>query len=98
MTRILTESFGDKSEDPGKNLMVSSYLDANNKLVLVAINYSTDALDLRIDLQNAKRKYKSLTRYLTTDAADTNMKPEPLKGLNEIVSLPARSISTILVD
>jgi len=98
MTRIMTESVGDKNEDPGKNLMVSSYLDANNKLVLVAINYSTDALDLRIDLQNAKRKYKSLTRYLTTDAADTNMKPEPLKGLNEIVSLPARSISTILVD
>jgi O-glycosyl hydrolase len=98
MTRVLTESRGEKSEDFNKNLMVSSYLDANNKLVLVAINYSTAALDLRLDLHNAKRKYKSLTRYLTTDAADTNMKPESLKGLNELVSLPARSISTIIIN
>ncbi|RYE51593.1 MAG: beta-glycosidase [Sphingobacteriales bacterium] len=98
MTRVLSESIGKKSAKSVKNLMVSSYLDANNNLVLVAINYGTAALNLTLDVKNAKRKYKSLTRYLTTDATDTNMKPESFKSVKELVSLPARSISTIIFN
>lgn len=98
MTRVSTASIGDKKELAEKSLMVSSYIDANDKLVIVAINYGTGKLDVKLDLKNANKKYKDLSRYLTTDATDTNMKPESLKGVNEFVSLPGRSISTIILN
>jgi O-glycosyl hydrolase len=98
MTRILTSVKGTKIPEQEKNLMVSSYLNSNNKMVVVAINYGTAALDVQMELKNAKSKYKKFYRYLTTDEADVNMKPESLKGIEESIVLPARSISTIIME
>jgi len=98
MIRIFTESEGDKTSNRVKNLMVSSYLDRDNKLVLVAINYGPAGIDLQLKLKNAKKKYSRLSRYLTTADEDINMKPEFLKELKNVISLPARSISTIVME
>jgi len=98
MARILTDTHSDPASDKQNEIMVSSYLGANNKLVFVAINYGTTENTLQIDLKNANKDYKKLLRYLTTDAADVNMKPELLKGIKSPISLPARSISTIVMD
>lgn len=98
MARILTDTHSDPASDKQNEIMVSSYLGANNKLVLVAINYGTTDNTLQIDLKNANKDYKKLLRYLTTDAADVNMKPELLKGIKSPIALPARSISTIVMN
>jgi O-glycosyl hydrolase len=95
MTRVMTEE--NKGGD-GKDLMVSSYTDEHNKLVLVATNYGSKELQVRLDISNAKKKYNSVTRYLTTAADDVNMRPEILKEPTQLIILPLRSISTIVID
>ncbi|MEJ7558860.1 MAG: glycoside hydrolase [Pedobacter sp.] len=98
MTRILTDHEEDAGSETAKNLMVSSYLDRNNKLVLVAINYGNVKMDLKLSIKNAKRKYRGFTRYLTTSADDINMKPELANGIDKPILLPPRSISTIVLE
>jgi O-glycosyl hydrolase len=98
MTRVPTETKTEDSLKDLQTLMVSSYIDSTNKLVLVAINYGTTELNLKLDLVNAKKKYKKASRYLTTAAEEVNMKPESLKNATESIALPSRSISTIILD
>jgi O-glycosyl hydrolase len=82
----------------GKNIMVSAYKDKNNKLVLVCINYGANNVTLKLDLKNAKKKYQNLAMYLTTADKDIDMKAMPAQNYLKPVSLPARAISTILVN
>jgi O-glycosyl hydrolase len=98
MIRITTEYPGVLGADGLENLMVSSYLDRHNKLVLVAINYGNVGIDLKLNLKNTIRKYSTLCRYLTTAADDVNMKSEVRTELNNRISLPARSISTLVIE
>lgn len=99
MTRVMIEkTSGNISADTEKNLMVSSYLDQHNNLVLVGTNYGTTAIEIKLDIKNAKKKYTSASRYLTTSADEVNMKPEVLKKYAGLILLPARSISTIILD
>lgn len=95
MTRVITE---ESSGGDGKDLMVSAYKDEQDKLVLVATNYGSKALQVRLDTGNAKKKYSSVTRYLTTAADEVNMKPERLNQYTQVISLPARSISTVVMN
>ncbi|RZK81066.1 MAG: beta-glycosidase, partial [Pedobacter sp.] len=99
MTRLLTEhNLKDKKEDKQTDLMVSAYIDHKNKLVVVGTNYSDSPLQVKLDLKNVKKKYRYATRYLTTDAKDIDMKPEGLKNHGGVITLPARSISTIVMN
>ncbi|HKG06635.1 MAG TPA: glycoside hydrolase [Pedobacter sp.] len=79
-------------------LMLSAYVDQKNNLVIVGTNYGATALRIRLDLKNNRKKYKSATRYLTTDVKDMDMKPEHIRGYNDLITLPARSISTIVLN
>jgi O-glycosyl hydrolase len=98
MTRISTQRNGDTTSNTGKNLMLSSYLDRNGDLVTVAINYGTMPLNLQLELKNASKKYRKLSRYITTAAEGVNMKPESAIKLKDLISLPPRSISTIVIN
>jgi O-glycosyl hydrolase len=98
MTRVMTEKTMDNSKADEKNLMVSAYVDKDNKMVVVGTNYGTAEVKIKLDLRNAKKKYGTAIRYLTTAADDVNMKPEVLEQYTQVISLPARSISTIVVE
>lgn len=96
MKRVLT-STDEKQATIDKNLLISSYTDKNNKLVVVAVNYGKKTIDLELELTNVKKKYKKVTRYLTDGTEGVNMKPSILPDLSKI-SMPARSISTLVLD
>jgi O-glycosyl hydrolase len=84
--------------EAGKNIMVSAYKDKNNKLVLVCINYGASNTVLKLNLKNAKKKYQIVAMYLTTADKDVNMKALPAQNYLKGISLPARSISTMMVN
>lgn len=98
MTRVLTGNTMNSSKADEKNLMVSAYMDHHNKITVVGTNYGSEDLQVMLDISNSKKKYNSVTRYLTTAADEVNMKPEVLKAYEQVISLPARSISTIVID
>ena len=98
MSRITTEVEGSNATEIEKNLLISSYTDKSNRLVLVATNCEASQKAIKLDLHNHKRKYKKVTRYLTDAADGTDMKPEVMKNESGIILLPARSISTIIME
>lgn len=98
MTRVLSEKTMNGSKAEEKNLMVSAYMDQHNKMVVVGTNYGTAEVKIRLDVSNTRKRSGQATRYLTTAADEVNMKPEVLEQYAEVISLPARSISTIVVD
>lgn len=81
-----------------ENLLIAAFVDKSNKLVIVVTNYGTASITTQLDLVNTKRKYKSVQRYLTSAIEEDNMKPETVTALDEPVQLPARSISTFVLD
>jgi len=98
MTRLLTGNTMSSSKAEEKNLMVSAYMDKDSKMVVVGTNYGSRDVRVRLDIGNAKKRYGLATRYLTTAADDMNMKPEMLGQYTQDIFLPARSISTIVID
>jgi len=81
-----------------KDLLISSYVDENNKLVVVAVNYSTAPIHLKLALKNAKKKYNKITKYLTDSSAGANMKASKQASFSSGILMPARSISTFILD
>jgi O-glycosyl hydrolase len=94
----MTENTTENIKGGEKNLMVSAYTDKHNKLVLVGTNYGTGAVKIRLNIRKPKQKYGQAIRYLTTASDEVNMKPESLKQYAQVISLPGRSISTIVID
>lgn len=81
-----------------KNLLVSAYTNQKNQLVLVAVNYGSAALKLKLDVLNAKKKYKKITSYLTDSDAAHNMKASVLAANTSELSLASRSITTLVLE
>jgi O-glycosyl hydrolase len=98
MKRIITSTDTEGHPVLNKHLLISSYIDKNNKLVIVAINNGTTQIDLKLDLQNTKKKYKKAIQYLTDSSEAVNMKPSAISSYQSGIMLPGRSISTIVVD
>jgi O-glycosyl hydrolase len=97
MKRVLSST--EKSTGSAdQSLMISAYTDKNNKLVIVAVNYGTGSKRIGLDLLNTGRKYKKITSYLTDSAAENNMKASSLPARVTEIKLPARSISTIVLE
>lgn len=80
-----------------QSVMVSAYTDEKNKLVLVAINYETEAKALQLAVKNYA-KGASYQRYVTTAAPDENMKHYPAGKIKEQIPLPPRSITTLVIN
>ncbi len=82
--------------EAAQKTMFSAYTNSAGRVVLVAINYATEAQRMRVKLQNGRRK-KTVRSYVTTAAQEDNMRATVLKSLDDLV-LPARSITTFVVD
>ena len=74
--------------DP-KGLMLSAYKNADQSVVIVAINYSNN--DLPIDLKVDKSK-KQFIPYLTNDQPGNDLMPQPTVKSGSVTMVPARSV------
>jgi O-glycosyl hydrolase len=79
-----------------QDVMISCY--SNEKqLVLVVINYTADSKNFKPEIINFKTE-RAFDTYLTTSGKDINMKFNKGKDLDKGIALPARSITTIVVN
>ena len=76
-----------------KGLMVSSYLNKDGELVIVAINYSNT--DAAVDFRLKSGALTPVKYFITASAGDENLKPVNLKQNRKARVIPARSIVTI---
>ena len=77
--------------------MVSAYAGEKGKMVVVAINYESEAQNVKLDVKNLKKE-TTYKRYVTTANPQDNLKPYPAGKLNQPVSLPPRSITTFVLQ
>ncbi|MDQ4141991.1 MAG: beta-glycosidase [Bacteroidota bacterium] len=80
-----------------QKVMISSFVDNAGKLVVVAINYEPEARSLQLNLKNYP-KGVTYKRYVTTAAPEENLKLYPSGKLTQAIALPARSITTLVVN
>lgn len=85
----------DEIED-AKNLMISAYANDKGKLVIVAINYSLKEQHVQLNNEMVKKKSRC-KKYVTTALKDENLKVYN-QEINKPVTLPARSITTIVYE
>ncbi|MES2276502.1 MAG: glycoside hydrolase [Bacteroidota bacterium] len=96
MKRIIT-SMANNQNVINDKLLVTAFTN-NKQVVVVSINYDTTDATLKLDVINPKKKYTLQTRYLTADGDELNMKPSPGQACGQQITLPARSISTIIIN
>jgi O-glycosyl hydrolase len=80
-----------------QQVMVSAFAADKGKMVVVAINYEPEARDLQLQVKGYK-KGAAYTRYVTTAAAADNLKPYPAGKVSQPISLPPRSITTLVIQ
>lgn len=83
--------------EAAQKLMVSAFTDDNGKTVLVAINYQPQEQHLQLNLRNLK-KMKTYKSYVTSAAPDENLKAYPMQKLKNGITLPPRSITTVILN
>jgi len=93
MIRISTKFI----EVGNKNLLTTAFTNQAGKLVIVATNTGAEKTDLKLNIKNGIKKYKTVQTFLTTRAKEINMKPAVAKYQSPI-ELPGRSICTIILD
>ncbi|EHQ25920.1 glycoside hydrolase [Mucilaginibacter paludis] len=79
-------------------LMLTSYIDDKGGLVIVGINYGMADAPINLAIKNPKRAYQTLSRYLTAGADGLDMKTSGIQPYHKQITLPARSISTIVIN
>lgn len=79
-----------------QQVMVSAFTNQKGKMVVIAINYTQEEQPLHLNLANTT--VKTVKSYTTTAAATDNMKAAVVKNINEGVMLPARSITTFVIN
>jgi O-glycosyl hydrolase len=77
------------------DVMLSAF-SSNKQVVVVAVNYTQASKDIILDVPGIK-KITAIRQFITTANAGDDMKPYPLSAFKNI-TLPARSIITIVVD
>ena len=80
-----------------QEVMLSAYTDNKGKAVVVAINYSGVQKTVKLDLKNLAKANK-VKRYVTSAAEDDNLKPYPQQNLKDAFILPARSVTTMVME
>lgn len=79
-----------------QNIMLSAYT-SKKQLVLVAINYTTAEKDILLDIKGFG-KTRSMQQYVTSAAAGDNLKAYPVVTGKSSITLPARSITTFVIN
>jgi hypothetical protein len=92
MQRIITNR-SDNLDDiqVAKNVMLSAYVN-NKEMVVIAVNYTTEVKEIRLNIAGAK-KIKEMRQFVTTENPEDNMKAYPLNSIKKILLRP-RSIAT----
>jgi O-glycosyl hydrolase len=92
-------SRSDKLDDvaASQNVMLSAYEGENNQLVIVAINYTQSQQDVKMKLKRFD-KVKSIKKYVTSANEQDNLKAYSVETLKPNFKLPARSITTFLIE
>ena len=80
-----------------QDVMLSAYTDNKGKAVVVAINYSGVQKTVKLDLKNLAKASK-IKRYVTSAAENDNLKPYPEQNLKDAFILPARSVTTMVME
>jgi O-glycosyl hydrolase len=80
-----------------QKVMVSAFAQPSGRVVIVAINYEMEPRNIQVSLKQPNKE-ASYNRYITTAAADENMKFVGKGMINQPISLPARSITTLVID
>lgn len=80
-----------------QNVMVSAFTGGKDKLVMVLVNYTDKVKSIDPELKNfpSIKKYRT---YTTTASLNDNLKPSAEQKLQGAISLPPRSITTILFN
>lgn len=97
MQRIHIER-SDKMDDlsASQNIMLSAYT-SEKQVVLVVINYTTGEKNVAFDIKNFG-KVKTVKRYVTSAAEGDNLTLYPSAKIKNEISLPARSITTFVIE
>lgn len=94
MHRIITKrSDGLDELQAAKDVMLAAFAD-QKQLVITAINYSTSAKEIKLDIPGIKKS--KAAQYITTAAATDNLTKYPLPSISNILLQP-RSITTIVM-
>ena len=81
------------NEDTENLLLVSSYKDLTNKqLITVIINADMNPVDVTLSVKNIK--VNSVKAYVTSKDAD--LKPQTATKINQVITIQARSITTLV--
>jgi len=92
MVRLVTEKLEDTS------LQISTFKDQENRIVMVISNYGQAPKQLKLDLKNGKRSYKSATTYITTQTAAVDMKLFSQQNPRQLITIQPRSVQTIVIE
>ena len=96
MQRVVTDP---RDNATGQHdLLISAWKDKNNQLVIVGINHGTKDARIRLALKGDRTNYKKMVTYLTDGNQADNMKASPGKKFSPDILLPARSISTLVLN
>ena len=79
-----------------QQLMISAFAKDKNEIVVVAINYSNSEKKIAVKTAG-DQKFRTITKYSTTGAADENMKASSIDLLKGNILLAPRSISTLVM-
>lgn len=79
-----------------QHVMLSAYT-GNRQLVLVAINYTIAEQEISFDVKGFG-KIKAVKKFVTSAAEGDNLKCYPMSKIKGSIALPARSITTFVID
>jgi O-glycosyl hydrolase len=79
-----------------QHVMLSAYT-SDQQITIVAINYIGEPKDISLDIKNFG-KIKTFKKYLTSAAAGDNLKAYPLRSIKKAINLPARSVTTFVLE
>jgi O-glycosyl hydrolase len=82
--------------EAAQKTMVSAFAGNEGKLIIVAVNYENMSQQLALQLKNSK-KTRKISAYVTTAEKGYDMRYSELNA-NEPILLPARSITTLVID
>lgn len=77
-----------------KELMLSAYKNTDEKIVVVAVNYSKTAKEIKLIIDN--KEIKRWQPYLTNDQEGNNLKLQEEINANKTILVPARSVLTFV--
>lgn len=79
-----------------QNIMLSAYT-SDRQIVMVAINYTSTEKSIVFDVKDFG-KIRSVKKFVTSAAEGDNLKAYPMSNIKGSIALPARSITTFVVD